>query len=106
VTDVVVAEVGMVPFVKPRESGSYVELGEAAVRAALADAGLGYRSVGQAYAGYVYGDSTCCPPTCGAAAAIVCTPEFARAHGVAGGVRIKARSLVTDTPSTFEAQAT
>ncbi len=255
-TDVVVAGVGMVPFAKPRESGGYTALGEAAVRAALADAGIDYRAVGQAYAGYVYGDSTagqavlygvgltgipvvnvnnncstgssalflarqavasgvvdcalalgfeqmtpgalssvytdrvsplarfdeamhavqdpseapqaaqffggagqayvdeygidpavfarisvkarrhaannpyavfrdpitlddvlnspvvygpltrlqCCPPTCGAAAAIVCTPEFARAHGVDAGVRIKAQSLVTDTPSTFEAR--
>ncbi|MCR6485034.1 lipid-transfer protein [Amycolatopsis sp. OK19-0408] len=254
--DVVVAGVGMVPFAKPRESRSYVDMAEGAVRAALEDAGLDYRAVGQAYAGYVYGDSTsgqaalygvglsgipivnvnnncstgssalflarqavaagvvdcalalgfeqmtpgalssvytdrvsplarhddvqrelrghdenapqaarlfggagqayvdefgidpavfarisvkarrhaannpyavfrdpitlddvlnspvvhgpltrlqCCPPTCGAAAAIVCTPEFARAHGIDAGVRIKAQSLVTDTPATFEA---
>ncbi|WP_372477391.1 lipid-transfer protein [Nocardia australiensis] len=246
----------MVPFTKPRESGSYVDLGESAARAALADAGIDYGAVGQAYVGYVYGDSTsgqaalyglgptgipivnvnnncstgssalflarqavasgvvdcalalgfeqmtpgaltdafadrisplfrhdktqrgiqgwdetappnaqffggagqayvdefgidpavfarisvkarrhaannpyavfrdpitledvlaspviygpltrlqCCPPTCGAAAAIVCTPEFARAHACDGQVRIKAQSLVTDTPSTFDA---
>ncbi len=34
-------------------------MGAAAVRAALADAGIGYAQVQQAYAGYVYGDSTC-----------------------------------------------
>ncbi|MGW4872543.1 lipid-transfer protein [Streptomyces chartreusis] len=245
----------MVPFAKPRESGTYIDMGERAARVALADAGLDYTDVAQAYVGYVYGDSTsgqaalygvgltgipiinvnnncstgssalflarqavaagvadcvlalgfeqmtpgaladaftdrvpplfrhakaqreiqewdesappaaqyfggagqdyvdqygidpavfarisvkarrhaannpyavfrdpitlddvlqspvvygpltrlqCCPPTCGAAAAIVCTPEFARAHGC-DGVRIKAQSLVTDLPSTFEA---
>ena len=255
-TEVVVAGVGMVPFAKPRESRAYVDIGEAAARVALVDAGLGYTAVGQAYVGYVYGDSTCgqaalygvgvtgipivnvnnncstgssalflarqavesgvvdcalalgfeqmvpgalatvygdrvsplfrhdqaqreiqdradaappaaqffggagqayvdqygtdpavfarisvkarqhaannpyavfrdpisladvlnsppiygpltrlqcCPPTCGAAAAIVCTPEFARAHGC-DGVRIRAQSLVTDLPSTFEAR--
>ncbi|MFE6806371.1 lipid-transfer protein [Streptomyces sp. NPDC057681] len=54
----------------------------------------------------VYGPLTrlqCCPPTCGAAAAIVCTPEFARSHGIDSGVRIKAQSLVTDLPGTFDA---
>jgi acetyl-CoA acetyltransferase len=34
-------------------------MGAAAVRDALADAGLPYDAVQQAYAGYVYGDSTC-----------------------------------------------
>lgn len=54
-----IAGVGMVPFTKPGKSPGYVAMGEAAVRAALRDAGLEYRSVQQAYAGYVYGDSTC-----------------------------------------------
>jgi sterol carrier protein 2 len=53
-----VAGVGMVPFSTPSKSASYDVLGEAAVRAALADAGLGLAAVEQAYAGYVYGDST------------------------------------------------
>lgn len=53
-----VVGVGMVPFHKPASSPSYQELGAQAVRVALADAGIAYASVQQAYAGYVYGDST------------------------------------------------
>ncbi len=45
-----------------------------------------------------------CPPTCGAAAAIVCSPEFARRHGIRQPVRIKAQAMTTDTPVTFEAR--
>ncbi|NOP95838.1 lipid-transfer protein [Mycolicibacterium fortuitum] len=48
----------MVPFKKPRDSRPYYEMGEEAVRAALADAGIDYSLVQQAYAGWVYGDST------------------------------------------------
>lgn len=55
----VVAGVGMVPFVKPGNSAPYFEMGAKATRRALADAGLDYRCVQQAYVGYVYGDSTC-----------------------------------------------
>lgn len=51
--------VGMVPFAKPGASDSYDVMGERAARAALSDAGIGYEKVQQAYAGYVYGDSTC-----------------------------------------------
>ncbi|MFB7091068.1 lipid-transfer protein [Streptomyces sp. NPDC056296] len=58
-TRVTVAGVGMIPFKTPRNSESYDVMGEKAVRAALADAGIGYGSVEQAYVGYVYGDSTC-----------------------------------------------
>jgi acetyl-CoA acetyltransferase len=54
----VVAGVGMVPFATPRRSDSYDVLAEGAVRAALADAGIGLADVDQVYAGYVYGDST------------------------------------------------
>jgi sterol carrier protein 2 len=57
-TDVVVAGVGMIPFTKPGRSSSYSEMGEDAARVALADAGLDYLLVEQAYVGYVYGDST------------------------------------------------
>lgn len=57
--EVVVAGVGMTRFVKPAESPAYTVLGAEAVRSALADAGLDYGAVEQAYAGYVYGDSTC-----------------------------------------------
>ena len=55
---VVVAGVGMIPFSKPGASAPYNEMGAAAGRQALADAGIGYELVQQAYAGYVYGDST------------------------------------------------
>ncbi|MFC5430881.1 lipid-transfer protein [Paraburkholderia denitrificans] len=44
-----------------------------------------------------------CPPTCGAAAAIVCSDDFARRHGLNRTVRIKAQSMTTDRPVTFEA---
>ncbi|MGY2184546.1 3-oxoadipyl-CoA/3-oxo-5,6-dehydrosuberyl-CoA thiolase [compost metagenome] len=53
-----VAGVGMIPFVKPGTSGTYIEMGSEAIRLALQDAGLDYKLVQQAYAGYVYGDST------------------------------------------------
>jgi sterol carrier protein 2 len=56
---VLVAGVGMVPFATPSKSDSYDVLAEGAVRAALADAGVGLSAVRQVYAGYVYGDSTC-----------------------------------------------
>ncbi|MDE1951007.1 MAG: lipid-transfer protein, partial [Burkholderiales bacterium] len=56
---VFVAGVGMIPFKKPGTSEPYDVMGEQAIRLALADAGLGYADVQQAYAGYVYGDSTC-----------------------------------------------
>ncbi|MBP9149153.1 MAG: lipid-transfer protein [Rhodoferax sp.] len=54
-----VAGVGMIPFVKPGASDTYDRMGAEATRLALADAGLDYGLVQQAFAGYVYGDSTC-----------------------------------------------
>lgn len=57
-TRVVVAGVGMIPFVKPGASASYADMGASAARLALADAGLDYGRVQQAYAGWVYADST------------------------------------------------
>ena len=54
-----IAGVGMIPFVKPGASEPYDQMGAAAVRLALADAGLDYAQVRQAFVGYVYGDSTC-----------------------------------------------
>ena len=54
-----VAGVGMIPFKKPGTSETYDVMGATAIRQALADAGLDYNDVQQAYAGYVYGDSTC-----------------------------------------------
>lgn len=55
---VYVSGVGMIPFAKPGASSPYHEMGAQAARAALDDAGLSYDLVEQAYAGYVYGDST------------------------------------------------
>ena len=56
--NVFVSGVGMTPFVKPSASPSYINMGAAATRAALLDAGIDYADVEQAYVGYVYGDST------------------------------------------------
>lgn len=54
---------------------------------------------------YIYGPLTrfqCCPPTCGAAAAIVCTEDFARRYGIDHAVKVLAQSMTTDFSSTFE----
>ncbi|MEM1144150.1 MAG: lipid-transfer protein, partial [Pseudomonadota bacterium] len=40
----------------------------------------------------------CCPPTCGAAAAILCSEDFARRHGLSRQVRIAAQAMSTDQP--------
>jgi acetyl-CoA acetyltransferase len=56
--DVVVAGVGMIPFTKPGANEPYPQMAARATRQALADAGIGYELVQQAYVGYVYGDST------------------------------------------------
>ncbi|TRZ97548.1 MAG: lipid-transfer protein [Rhodocyclaceae bacterium] len=56
--DVFVAGVGMIPFVKPGSNDPYPQMASRATQAALADAGIGYEKIQQAYVGYVYGDST------------------------------------------------
>jgi acetyl-CoA acetyltransferase len=43
----------------------------------------------------------CCPPTCGAAAAILCSDDFAKKHGISNPVYIAAQSMRTDYPSSF-----
>lgn len=53
-----IAGVGMIPFTKPGESQSYDVMGAEATRLALEDCGLNYQELQQAYAGFVYGDST------------------------------------------------
>ena len=58
-SSVYVAGVGMIPFVKPGANAPYPVMGAEATRLALADAGVGYDMIQQAYVGYVYGDSTC-----------------------------------------------
>ncbi len=55
----VIIGVGLVPFAKPGACDPYFVMGGEAARRALADAGIGYGRVEQAYVGYVYGDSTC-----------------------------------------------
>ena len=44
----------------------------------------------------------CCPPTCGAAAAVLCSDDFARKHGITKPVYIAAQAMTTDRPSTFK----
>ena len=44
-----------------------------------------------------------CPPTCGAAAAVVVSEAFARRRGLDSRVSIAAQAMTTDTPSTFAA---
>ncbi|WP_430300102.1 lipid-transfer protein [Pseudomonas frederiksbergensis] len=58
-TNVRIAGVGMVKFCKPGTQEPYRIMATKAVKAALEDAGIDYRLVQQAYASYVYGDSTC-----------------------------------------------
>ncbi|MCC2639178.1 MAG: lipid-transfer protein [Moraxellaceae bacterium] len=44
----------------------------------------------------------CCPPTCGAGAAILCSDEFAKKHGIKNAVYIAAQAMTTDYASSFE----
>ncbi|MGH8493998.1 MAG: lipid-transfer protein [Moraxellaceae bacterium] len=44
----------------------------------------------------------CCPPTCGAGAAILCSDEFAKKHGIKNPVYIAAQAMTTDFASSFE----
>ncbi|MDB5868159.1 MAG: lipid-transfer protein, partial [Polaromonas sp.] len=43
-----------------------------------------------------------CPPTCGAAAAVLVSPAFAKKHGLKAEVEIKAQALTTDRGDVFE----
>jgi acetyl-CoA acetyltransferase len=54
---VLVAGVGMTPFTKPSAGANWLDIGQQAVRAALADAGVDYKDVQQAYAGYMFGET-------------------------------------------------
>ncbi len=51
--------VGMVKFAKPGAHEPYEIMAGKAVKAALADAGISYGDIQQAFAGYVFGDSAC-----------------------------------------------
>jgi acetyl-CoA acetyltransferase len=44
----------------------------------------------------------CCPPTCGAGAAILCSDEFAKKHGITKPVWIAAQQMTTDYESSFK----
>jgi sterol carrier protein 2 len=44
----------------------------------------------------------CCPPTCGAGAAILCSDEFAKKHGITKPVYIAAQAMTTDYESSFK----
>lgn len=54
-----VVGVGMIPFSKPGRSDEYDVMAAGAVQRALKDAGVEYSAIQQAFAGYVYGNSTC-----------------------------------------------
>jgi acetyl-CoA acetyltransferase len=47
----------------------------------------------------------CCPPTSGAAAAVLCSESFARRLGSDGGVHIAAQIMVTDREVAFEGRS-
>ncbi len=55
---VIIAGVGMTPFLSPKAQKSYIDFGKEALIAAMKDAGITYNVVEQAYVGWVYGDST------------------------------------------------
>lgn len=44
----------------------------------------------------------CCPPTCGAGAAILCSDEFAKKHGISKPVWIAGQAMTTDYESSFK----
>ncbi len=44
----------------------------------------------------------CCPPTCGGAAAVLCSADFARRHGLDASVTIAAQAMTTDGNSSFD----
>lgn len=57
---------------------------------------------------HLYGPVTrlqACPPTCGAAAAILVSPAFAARHGLDARVEIVAQAMTTDYPSAFEGRS-
>ncbi len=43
-----------------------------------------------------------CPPTCGAAAAVLVSERYAKAHGLRADVYIAAQAMTTDRPDTFD----
>jgi len=56
---------------------------------------------------HMYGPLTrlqCCPPTCGAAAAILCSEAFAVKQGSNTDIVIAAQAMTTDRPDSFDGQ--
>jgi len=47
----------------------------------------------------------CCPPSCGGAAAVVCSDEFAKKHGISNPVYFAAQAMVSDFESTFNSKS-
>ncbi|PID25046.1 lipid-transfer protein [Sporosarcina sp. P7] len=43
-----------------------------------------------------------CPPTCGAAAVIVCSDSFAKKHGISNAVEILGQAMTTDTNVSYD----
>jgi sterol carrier protein 2 len=57
---------------------------------------------------HIFGPLTrfqCCPPTCGAAAAVVCSDDFAKKHNLNNPVYIAGQALVSDFESSFKESA-
>ena len=44
----------------------------------------------------------CCPPTCGAGAALICSDAFVRKHAIARPIEILAQAMTTDTPESWD----
>lgn len=53
------------------------------------------------YGGYLT-KLMCCPPSCGAAAAIIVSERFAKQKGISQGVEILAQVMATDTPASWQ----
>src|SRR6201996_9840712 len=47
----------------------------------------------------------CCPPTCGAAAAVVVAESYAKRKGLKADVQILAQAMTTDYASTFDSHS-
>ncbi len=47
----------------------------------------------------------CCPPTCGAGAAVLCSDDFAKKHGIKNPVYIAAQAMATDFASSIDEQS-
>lgn len=54
---------------------------------------------------HIYGPLTryqCCPPTCGAAAAVLVSPAYARRRGLSGLIEIAGQAMATDAATSFD----